>query len=90
MEITLMESKDGFEYIQDGDSKAQITWSQEGDAMVMNSTHVSSELRGQGIAKKLLDEAADYARKNGYKMKAVCPYVVEAFGKSSEYNDVKA
>ena len=90
MEITLMESKDGFEYIQDGDSKAQITWSQEGDAMVMNSTHVSSELRGQGIAKKLLDEAADYARKNGYKMKAVCPYVVEAVGKSSEYNDVKA
>ena len=90
MKITLMESKDGFEYIQDGDSKAQITWSQEGDAMVMNSTHVSSELRGQGIAKKLLDASADYARKNGYKMKAVCPYVVESFGKSSEYNDVKA
>ena len=90
MKITLMESKDGFEYIQDGDSKAQINWSQEGDTMVMSSTHVSEELRGQGVGKQLLDAAADYARKNGYKMKAVCPYAVESFGKSSEYNDVKA
>ncbi|WP_413362496.1 GNAT family N-acetyltransferase [Lysinibacillus sp. 3P01SB] len=90
MKITQMESKDGFEYIQDGNSKARIIWAQEEDTMVMNGTHVSEELRGQGVAKKLLDEAADYARKNGYKMKAVCPYVADSFEKNSEYNDVKA
>jgi uncharacterized protein len=90
MKITPMESKDGFEYIQDGDSKARIIWSQEGDTMVMNGTHVSEELRGQGVGKKLLDKAADYARKNGYKMKAVCPYVADSFDKNSDYNDVKA
>ena len=90
MNITLMESKDGFEYIQDGDSKARIIWSQEGDTMVMNETYVSEELRGQGVGKKLLDKAAEYARENGYKMKAVCPYVAESFEKNSDYDDVKA
>lgn len=90
MKITPMESKDGFEYRQDGDSKANIIWSQEGDTMVMNGTYVSEELRGQGVGKKLLDEAADYARENGYKMKAVCPYVADSFEKSSDYNDIKA
>lgn len=90
MKITLMKSKDGFEYMEDGDSKARIIWSQEGNTMVMNGTHVSEELRGQGVGKKLLDEAAAYARENGYKMKAVCPYVADSFEKSSDYNDVKA
>ncbi len=90
MNITLMESKDGFEYIQDGDGKAHIIWSQEGNTMVMNETYVSEELRGQGVGRKLLDLAADYARENGYKMKAVCPYVAESFEKSSDYDDVKA
>lgn len=90
MKITPMESKNGFEYIEDGDSKAHIIWSQEGNTMVMNETYVSEELRGQGVGRKLLDQAADYARENGYKMKAVCPYVAESFEKSSDYDDVKA
>lgn len=34
-------------------------------------------------------EAASYARENGYKMEAVCSYVVAAFEKSDAYNDVK-
>ena len=57
--------------------------------MVMNHTYVSDKLRGQGVAKKLLDQAAAYARENHYKMQAVCTYVVAAFEKSDAYNDVK-
>ena len=58
--------------------------------MTMDHTYVSDELRGQGVAKKLLDEAANYARTNNLKMKPVCSYVVAAFEKSEAYDDVKA
>lgn len=78
-----------FVYEQEGEKLAEITWKQQGQVMVMDHTYVSDKLRGQGIAKKLLDRAADYAREHNYKMKAVCTYVVAAFEKSDAYDDVK-
>ncbi|WP_431028237.1 GNAT family N-acetyltransferase [Lysinibacillus sp. LZ02] len=78
-----------FEYEQEGRRLAEITWVETNGAMTMDHTYVSDELRGQGVAKKLLDEAANYARENNLKMKAVCSYVVAAFEKSTDYNDVK-
>ena len=74
-----------------GDRKlAEITWFEKDGLMKMNHTFVSDELRGQGIAKKLLDEAASYARKRNLKMYPICSYVVSAFNKGEEYDDVKA
>ncbi|AVK95233.1 N-acetyltransferase [Lysinibacillus sphaericus] len=83
------ENKLAFVYKQDGEQLAEITWKQEGQVMVMDHTYVSDKLRGQGVAKKLLDRAADYARENNYKMVAVCSYVVATFEKSDAYDDVK-
>lgn len=79
-----------FEYEQDGNKLAEIEWIQRENTMQMNHTYVSDVLRGQGVAKKLLDQAAEYARENNYKMNAICSYVVAAFEKSDAYNDVKA
>ncbi|WP_432353214.1 GNAT family N-acetyltransferase [Sporosarcina sp. A2] len=75
---------------KDGKALAEITWTLLGDVMVMDHTFVSEALRGGGVAKKLLDRAADYARENHLKMEAVCSYVVTAFNRYEEYNDVKA
>ena len=50
---------------QDGKLLAEITWTLLGDVMVMDHTFVSPDLRGQGVAKKLLDRAAEYAREQG-------------------------
>ncbi|MBG9454625.1 acetyltransferase [Lysinibacillus sphaericus] len=85
----LADKKQAFVYEQEGERLAEITWQQKGQVMVMDHTYVSDKLRGQGVAKKLLDHAAAYAREQGYKMKAVCSYVVAAFEKSDAYNDVK-
>ncbi|MGE7674717.1 GNAT family N-acetyltransferase [Lysinibacillus sp. NPDC094403] len=82
-------NKQAFVYEQDGERLAEITWQQDGQVMVMDHTYVSDKLRGQGMAKKLLDHAAAYAREQGYKMEAVCSYVVAAFEKSNVYDDVK-
>ncbi|CAM5187839.1 putative protein OS=Ureibacillus acetophenoni OX=614649 GN=SAMN05877842_111122 PE=4 SV=1 [Ureibacillus acetophenoni] len=93
MEFTLNEKSPqnfAFEYKKDGENLAEIEWIQKGDVMVMNHTYVSEVLRGQGIAKKLLDKAAEYAREHNYKMEAVCSYVVAAFDGSTAYDDVKA
>ena len=85
----LAENKLAFVYEQEGERLAEITWQQKGQVMVMDHTYVSDKLRGQGVAKKLLDHAAAYAREQGYKMEAVCSYVVAAFEKSNAYDDVK-
>lgn len=77
-------------YEKDGKNLGEITWALSKDVMVMNHTFVSPELRGTGVAKKLLDQSADFARENNYKMKPLCSYVVAAFDESSEYDDVKA
>lgn len=79
-----------FEYKKDGLVLAEIIWTQLADVMVIEHTFVDSSLRGQGIAKQLLDRAADYARENEYRIEAVCSYVVKAFETSHEYDDIKA
>ncbi|MER2108167.1 MAG: GNAT family N-acetyltransferase [Solibacillus sp.] len=92
MEFTLKaEGTSGaYEYVKEGEHLAEITWQLKDGVMHMDHTYVSNELRGQGVAKKLLDEAANYAREQDYKMNALCSYVVAEFEKSDEYNDVKA
>lgn len=79
-----------YQYEQNGEKLGEITWTLLGDIMVLDHTYVSDTLRGQGIAKKLLDKAASYARENELKIDAVCSYVVAAFNKSTEYDDLKA
>lgn len=93
MEFKLSERSPGhfaFEYEKDGEKLAEIEWTQRDHVMDMTHTYVSDALRGQGVAKKLLDKAAEYARENQYKMNGICSYVVSAFEKSDAYNDVKA
>ncbi|MFF3102825.1 GNAT family N-acetyltransferase [Viridibacillus arvi] len=78
-----------FEYKENGELLAEICWTKLGDIMVVDHTFVSEKLRGQGVAKKLLDRAADYAREKDFKIEAVCTYVVAAFEKSNAYDDIK-
>lgn len=74
---------------EDGGLKAEITWTQLADVMVVEHTFVDESMRNQGMAKKLLDQAAAYARKHDYKMEAVCSYVVTAFERYNDYDDIK-
>lgn len=78
-----------YEFVQDDARLAEITWAERDGVMVMDHTYVSDALRGQGVAKKLLDATAEYARENNLKMKPLCSYVVSAFEKSDAYDDVK-
>ena len=83
---------DAFAFVHEKDGKqdAEITWTLMGDVMVMDHTYVDPSLRGGGVAKQLLDRAAEHAREHGYKMEAVCSYVVTAFKRYPDYDDIKA
>lgn len=90
-QLSLRENEEyAFEYQEAGKILAEICWTQLGDVMIIDHTFVDPSLRGHGVAKQLLDRAADYAREKEYKIDAVCSYVVKAFDTSHEYDDVKA
>ena len=54
---------------QDGKRVAELTYVTAGDsAFIIDHTEVDPDLRGQGVAEKLLDAAANYARENNLKI----------------------
>ncbi|MGI2328860.1 GNAT family N-acetyltransferase [Planococcus sp. YIM B11945] len=92
MEFKLKElGHDEFAYQleENGKIKAEITWTELANVMVIEHTFVDESMRNQGLAKKLLDQAADYAREHTFKMEPVCSYAVVAFERYKDYDDVK-
>jgi hypothetical protein len=74
---------------QDGNQIAEMEVSLEGKNLTVFHTGVKPEFEGQGIAKKLLDHMADYARENQLKVIALCKYVHVQFSRhEAEYQDI--
>lgn len=89
MEIRHVVNEGFFIFGKNGDELAKLTYRKEGEKLYFESTVVSSELRGQGIAGKLFDAGVEYARENRYKIVPICSYIVKKF-ESGEYDDLKA
>ncbi len=53
-------------------------------------TFVPDELRGQGIAGKLVTHALEYAREHGYTVIPTCSYVRGFVERHPEYQDITA
>lgn len=87
--IGLGQDEFAYRLVEEGVLKAEITWTELANVMVIEHTFVDESMRNQGMAKKLLDQAADYARQNDYKMEPVCSYAVSAFDRYNDYDDVK-
>ncbi len=47
--------------------------------MQLIETYVPPELRGKGIAKKLVDKAVEFAENNNLKIEPICSYAVYYF-----------
>ncbi|TVP96015.1 MAG: N-acetyltransferase [Acholeplasmatales bacterium] len=68
---------------------AIITYTEENDTtIVANSTYVDPSLRGQQVAKKLLDRLVEHAREHGLKIRPTCSYVVKMFERDKRFADV--
>lgn len=50
------------------------------------STYVPNELRGKGLAGKIVKVAADYAKEYGIKVVPTCSFVTTFYERNPEYN----
>lgn len=68
-------------YVNDNDSiVAEIDFPKTGvNEITITHTFVDSSLRGQGIAKKLVEEVISIAQKEKYNIRATCSYAMRYF-----------
>lgn len=91
MKIKLDEhgKKGAFFIEQDGEWIAELTFYREGQRkIVIDHTAVSSDLKGKGIAKAMVETAVKYARKHNLLIKPVCSFAKKVLESSEEYEDV--
>lgn len=90
MEIKHLEDQRLFVLYSDtGAPMGEIAYTPRGGELHATHTRVFPEYEGQGLAAKLLDALADYARQQQLTIVPVCSYVVHAFAKyPAKYADV--
>lgn len=68
---------------------AEITYKVESNNVInVDHTYVSDELRGQGIAGKLVKVMTDFAREENLKIIPTCPYVKNKMEDTPAYHDL--
>lgn len=91
-DLVIKQGNNGF-YVGDNenDYKGIITFVAEGDnTIIIDHTIVKEELRGMGIARKLVDRVVEYAREEDLKIIPQCSYAVKVLTTNDEYKDVLA
>jgi hypothetical protein len=68
---------------------AEMTYIESNKSLlVIDHTYVSDELRGQGIAGKLLEQVVLYAREHKKKIKPLCVFAKKKMEDTPAYHDV--
>lgn len=92
MEIQLQQQTINGEFFIEDEQKIKLAYltfiMDNATEMRINHTVVSEVLRGQGIARKLVDNAVQYARDKGYKIIPECTYTLSVFQKTPEYANI--
>lgn len=84
--------KKGRFIIYDNDEFAgEMTYTWAGkEKFIIDHTGVEDKFSGKGLAKQLVMEGVDYARKNNLKIIPLCPYAKSRFDKDKSIRDVLA
>ena len=93
MQIQHQQTQRGGEFFieRDGRHIAEITYQYQNEAtIVADHTWVDNSLRGQGVARQLLDILVAFAREKQLKIVPVCSYIETAFETDTQYADVVA
>ena len=69
---------------------AELTYDLSATTMAIDHTFVDPELRGAGIALKLVDAAVAWAREHQRRIVPICPFVKTVFNRTpAKYADVR-
>ena len=74
----------------DGGILAEMVYSLSNNKMVIEHTEVNVELEGQGVGRKLVQTAVEYARNHNLKILPMCPFAKRVLDKTFEWQDVLA
>jgi predicted GNAT family acetyltransferase len=78
-----------FEAVEDGKEAGKMTYTWAGDSkFIIDHTEVNEDFSGQGVGKKLVMAAVEYARTNNLKIIPLCPFAKSVFDKVEEIRDV--
>ncbi len=92
--ITKHETGAGGEYRAhpaDSEVLGQLIWTDQGQGVhSADLALVPPEIGGRGIAARLVEAMVADARENGFRIHPRCSYVVAAFARHPEWDDVKA
>jgi hypothetical protein len=56
---------------------------------IINHTEVINQYQGQGVGKKMVEKAVEFARENNCTISPLCPYALYIFDQNPAYNDVR-
>jgi uncharacterized protein len=87
MEIIHDAAKQKFYVIFDG-LESHLEYVRNDEVLNLNHTYVPNELRGKGIAGKLVEAAISYVKENKLKIKPTCSYVAEYVRRHKEYEEL--
>lgn len=74
---------------KDGIIIAEMTYVWAGETrIIIDHTEVDESLKGQGVGKKLVTEAVNFAREKGIKIMPLCPFAQAVFEKEKDFKDV--
>jgi predicted GNAT family acetyltransferase len=85
--------EDGAFYLEQGGKRvAEMTYSLGHDRKlaIIDHTEADPSLRGQGIPKRLVAAAVDWARAEKLRLLPLCPYAKHVFDTTPDYADVRA
>jgi uncharacterized protein len=72
-------------YIVIDDLESHLEYVKTNNVLNLNHTYVPSELRGKGIAGKIVKAALTYAEENNLKIIPACSYVTDYVQRHKEY-----
>lgn len=91
MEIqhTNNDKKGYFEAILENKKAGKMDYTWAGDSkFIIDHTEVNEGFSGQGVGKKMVLAAVDYARANNFKIIPLCPFAKATFDKTEQIRDV--
>lgn len=83
------ENKGAFIAQSEGKKAGEMTYSKAGESLIIiDHTEVDSAFGGQGVGKKMVLAAVDFAREKNIKILPLCPFAKAAFEKDASIQDV--
>lgn len=83
------EKHGNFEALIDGNRAGLMTYTWAGEErFIIDHTEVEEAYNGKGVGKEMVLAAVDFARKEGKKIIALCPFAKATFQKNEDLQDV--